>query len=180
MVSTKTLNAIVFTIKDFMLDAKNISDISKVSLEETKYALKVLVSRGYVYIHNSKGVHKGENYYFTYYYASESAKEILIDGGFKKQLSMKENSIKKSKTINKNISINNSTVGDVNYESLFSESPKINSVSATPDKNDAKSIFYKIYEWINNNKILCGIILAILIGILKKQKLFSWLNYILN
>lgn len=159
MVSTKTLNAIVFTIKDMMLDAKNISDISKVSLGETEYALKVLVSRGYVYVYHSKGVHKGENYHFTYYSASESAKEILIDGGFKKQLSMKEKSTTKIKN---NMTINDSNInGQVNQGSSFENSPINNNINETPIKNEPKSILEKIWKF-TDHKVVAQIIIIII------------------
>jgi len=180
MVSIKTLNKVVKSISLLTLSTKDISEDSDIRLSEVKHALKVLMSHGYVHKTNFEKDYKESGVKGITYSASESAKEILNSGGFTQQLSMKEKG--RNKTINKNISIKDSTVnGDVNYEPLFSKSPKNINVQATPTKNDDKSmLFYVCYEWVNNNKILCGIIIAILIGIFKKQTLFSWLHYILN
>lgn len=180
MVSIKTLNSIISALYQFTWSAKNISEITGISLSEVKYSLKVLVSHGYAHKTNFERDYKKSGIIGITYSASESAKEILDSGGFTQQLSMKEKNGKKSKTINKNISINNSTVGDINYDSLFSESPKTNSTNAIPAKNDAKSILYRFYEWVNNNKILCSVLATVIVAILKKQVIFSWLHSILN
>lgn len=124
MVSTKILNGVLIVIKNFMLDKKCISELSNINLNETKYALDVLVSHGYVLRSHSKGINdEGQKYSYVYYVASESAKEILNDGGFTKQLSMKE----KSKTSVKNkLSIKDCTVnGQVNQGSLLEKNETI-------------------------------------------------------
>lgn len=159
MVSVKILNSIVFSIKDFMLDVNSISELSSVKPIETKYALDVLVSHGFVLMSQSKGVHKGKKYNFTYYIASESAKEILLNGGFTKQLSMKEKNVKKIKN---NLNINNSTInGQVTQDSSFENSPISNKTNETPIKNEPKSIFERIWKF-TDHKLIAQIILIIL------------------
>jgi hypothetical protein len=160
MVSTKTLNGVLKVITNFMLDKKSISELSKINLIETKYALDVLVSNGYVLRSNSKGINdKGQKYSYVYYVASESAKEILNDGGFTKQLSMKE----KSKTSVKNkLSIKDSTVnGQVNQGSLLENSPINSNTNAIPSKNEPKSIWFRIWKF-TDHKLIAQIILIII------------------
>ena len=123
MVSTKTLNGVLRVIIRLSLDAKSISGLAKINLIETEYSLKVLISNGYVLKSKSKGIHEGKKFHYVYFKASESAIEILNNGGFTKQLSMKE----KSKTSVKNkLSIKDSNVnGQINQGSFLEKNEAI-------------------------------------------------------
>lgn len=160
MVSVKTINGILLVMTKFMLDKKSISESSKISLIETEYAIDVLVSNGYVLKSTSKGINdKRKKYHHTYYIASESAKEILNNGGFTKQLSMKE----KSKTSVKNkLSIKDSSIsGIINQGSLLENSPINNNINAIPSKNEPKSIWLNFWKF-TDHKLIAQIILIII------------------
>lgn len=160
MVSVKTINGVLFVMTKFMLDKKSISESSKISLIETEYAIDVLVSNGYVLKSTSKGINdKGKKYHYTYYTASESAKEILNNGGFTKQLSMKE----KSKTsVTNKLSIKDSSIsGIINQGSLLENSPINNNINAIPSKNEPKSIWLNLWKF-TDHKLIAQIILIII------------------
>lgn len=160
MVSVKTINGVLLVMTKFMLDKKNISESSKINLIETEYAIDVLVSNGYVLKSISKGINdKGKKYHYTYYTASESAKEKLNNGGFTKQLSMKE----KSKTYVKNkLSIIDSSIsGIINQGSLLENSPINNNTYAKPSNNETKSIWINHWKF-TDHKLIAQIILIII------------------
>lgn len=159
MVSVNVINSILSVINRLALDKKSISSLSKNNLIETENALKVLVSHGYVLKSNSKGINKGQKYKYTYYTASESAKEILNNGGFTKQLSMKE----KSKTSIKNkLSIKDSNVNGQINQGLYKEyNPINNTTNDIPSKNEPKSIWLSIWKF-TDHKLISQIILIII------------------
>lgn len=161
MVSVNVLNKILFVIKDLMYDDKTISELSNINFLETKYALKVLISHGYVLKSNSKGIHEGKKYNFTYYIASESAKEILNKGGFSKQLTMKE--INKTSIKNK-MSIKDSKVNEVNQGSVLEKNEAIIlKQTKTPKENEKQqSAITKIigkWFWLFIIPLVVGVIL---------------------
>lgn len=168
MVSVNVLNKILFEIKDLMIDDKSISESSNINLLETKYALNVLISHGYVLKSNSKGTHKGKKYKFTYYIASESAKEILKKGGFTKQLTMKEN----NKTSIKNkMSIKDSTVNQVNQGSVLKKNEAIIlKQTKTPKENEKQqsAITKRIGKWF------WLFVIPLVIGVILIAIQFKW------
>jgi hypothetical protein len=163
MVSTKSINGILKVIEKLMLDTKSISELSKISLIETEYALKVLVSNGYVLKSKSNGVYEGKKYRYVYYVASESAREILNNGGFVKQLSMKE---KGTPSVVNKVSIKDSKVeGQINQgsnlDATHNNITNYNNSNPVESKNDSKSIWEQIWKF-TDHKLIAQIILIII------------------
>lgn len=163
MVSTTTLNGVLKVIKDLILDEKSISELAEINLIETKHALNVLISHGYVLKSDSKGLKEGKEYHYKYYVASESAKEILNNDGFTKQLSMKNN----NKTIVKNkLYIKDSSFsGQINQGSVLEKNEVIISKQINEHKEKEKRTINKFIDkwfWLFLIPILIGIILILI------------------
>ena len=171
MVSVNVINSILSVIDRFVFDKKSISSLSKINLMETENALKVLISHGYVLKSNSKGINKGKKYKYTCYTASEAAKEILKNGGFTKQLSMKE----KSKTSVKNkLSIKDSNIsGHINQGSLLELSPININTNDIPSKNP---VIKSRLNTILSNPWVIGIAFALLAAILNGKTVMNFIN----
>ncbi len=170
MVSIGTLNSVLTVIKNLMYDKKTISELSKLNLIETENALKVLISHGYVLKSNSKGVYNGGKYKYTYYTASESAKEVLNNGGFTKQLSMKEN----NKTSIKNkLTIKDSKVNQVNHSSVLEKNEAIilKQIKTPKENEKQQSAITKIigkWFWL--------FVIPLVIGLILIAIQFKWLK----
>jgi hypothetical protein len=82
--------------------------------------------------------------------------------------------------IHKSIHVHGSNYGNINQDSLLEKSPININVAETPAKKETKSIFLRFYDWINNNKIVSGLILAFLIALIKKQAIFGWVHEIMK
>ncbi len=157
MVSINVINSVLSVIRNLALDKKSIGEMSENNLIETENALKVLISHGYVLKSKSKGFNNGEKYKFTYYTASESAKEILNNGGFTKQLSMKE----KSKTSIKNkLSIKDSNVtGQINQgQHLEKNKAIISKQSGQLSENEKQQSIISKWFWLFLIPLVVGII----------------------
>ena len=169
MVSINVINSVLSVIKNLAFDKNSISELSENNLIETENALKVLVSHGYVLKSNSKGINKGKKYKFTYYTASESAKEILNNGGFTKQLSMKE---KNRTSIKNKLSIKDSNVnGQINQGSIIEKNENI-ALKNTNQQGEKEKQQSTIAKFIS--KWFWYFFIPLIIGLILLKIQFKW------